>query len=172
MERVLEELTPRDGHADPTEAVAAGLAQVQSCMFIGRGPGYPLAMEGALKLKEISYVHAEAYAAGELKHGPIALLDPQVPLFAVATAGRTYDKVISNVQEVRARDARVIALATEGDTNIRHHAEDVLYVPAAPEPFAPLLAIIPLQLLAYHVAVLHGCDIDQPRNLAKSVTVE
>jgi glucosamine--fructose-6-phosphate aminotransferase (isomerizing) len=172
MEHLLEKLTPRDGHADPTEAVAAGLAQVQSCMFIGRGPGYPLAMEGALKLKEISYVHAEAYAAGELKHGPIALLDPQVPLFAIATAGRTYDKVISNVQEVRARDARVIAVATEGDTSIQRHAEDVLYIPDAPEPFAPLLAIIPLQLLAYHVAVLRGCDIDQPRNLAKSVTVE
>jgi glucosamine--fructose-6-phosphate aminotransferase (isomerizing) len=172
MERLLEELTPGEGHPDPTAAIAEGLARVQSCMFIGRGPSYPLAMEGALKLKEISYVHAEAYAAGELKHGPIALLDPQVPLLAVATAGKTYEKVISNVQEVRARDARVIAVATEGDTNIQRHAEEVLYVPEAPEPFAPLLAIIPLQLLAYHVAVLRGCDIDQPRNLAKSVTVE
>src|SRR5262245_34491674 len=141
-------------------------------MFIGRGPGYPVALEGALKLKEISYVHAEAYAAGELKHGPIALLDAHVPLLAIATAGRTYDKVISNVQEVRARDARGIALATEGDTNIRRPGENVLYVPRAPEPLASLLAIIPLQMLAYHVAVLRGCDIDQPRNLAKSVTVE
>ncbi len=172
MERLLAEVAARDGRDDPTQAVAADLAQVQSCMFIGRGPGYPLAMEGALKLKEISYIHAEAYAAGELKHGPIALLDAKVPLLAVATAGRTYDKVISNVQEVRARDARVIAVATEGDTNIQRHADNVLYVPEAPEPFTPLLAIIPMQMLAYHVAVLRGCDIDQPRNLAKSVTVE
>jgi glucosamine--fructose-6-phosphate aminotransferase (isomerizing) len=156
----------------PILAVAAELAKCQSCMFIGRGPGYPLALEGALKLKEISYVHAEGYPAGELKHGPIALLDRNVPLVAVALAGRTYSKVVSNIQEVRARDARVVALATDGDSGIHEHADDVLYVPAAIEQLAPLLGVIPLQLLACHVAVARGCNIDQPRNLAKSVTVE
>jgi len=129
-------------------------------------------MEGALKLKEISYVHAEAYPAGELKHGPIALLDAQVPLVAMAMASRTYEKVVSNIQEVRARDAQVVVVATEGDTAIRRHADEVLAVPAAPELLSPLLAILPLQLVAYRVALLRGCDIDQPRNLAKSVTVE
>ncbi|MFI5271787.1 MAG: glutamine--fructose-6-phosphate transaminase (isomerizing) [Ktedonobacterales bacterium] len=158
--------------SEATDAIAALLARSQSAMFIGRGPGFPLALEAALKLKEISYVHAEAYPAGELKHGPIALLDPTVPLVAMALASRTYDKVISNVQEVRARDACVVAIASEGDTQIVRHAEHVLYVPVAPELFAPLLAIIPLQLLAYQVALARGCDIDQPRNLAKSVTVE
>ena len=153
-------------------AVAELLGASQSAMFIGRGAGYPLALEAALKLKEISYVHAEAYPAGELKHGPIALLDPSVPLVAMTLASRTYDKVISNVQEVRARDARVVAVATEGDTEIGRHADAVLSVPAAPELLAPLLAIIPLQLLAYQVALARGCNIDQPRNLAKSVTVE
>jgi glutamine---fructose-6-phosphate transaminase (isomerizing) len=141
-------------------------------MFIGRGYGFPLALEGALKLKEISYIHAEAYPAGELKHGPIALLDERVPLVAMALSSRTYDKVVSNVQEVRARGARVIALATEGDTNITRHAEEVIYLPDAPEMLSPLLAVIPLQLLSYHVALARGCNIDQPRNLAKSVTVE
>ncbi|HEX6798041.1 MAG TPA: glutamine--fructose-6-phosphate transaminase (isomerizing) [Ktedonobacterales bacterium] len=153
-------------------AVAELLGASQSAMFIGRGAGYPLALEAALKLKEISYVHAEAYPAGELKHGPIALLDPTVPLVAMALASRTYNKVISNVQEVRARDARVVAVATEGDMEIGRHADAVLTVPAAPELLAPLLAIIPLQLLAYQVALARGCNIDQPRNLAKSVTVE
>ncbi len=169
MQHVLERYTGTDA---ASAAVAALLARSQSCMFIGRGPNYPLAMEGALKLKEISYVHAEAYAAGELKHGPIALLDPEVPLVAMATAGRTYEKVISNIQEVRARDARIVAVATEGDANIRRHADEVFEVPAAPELLAPLLSIVPLQLLAYSVALARGCNIDQPRNLAKSVTVE
>ncbi|MGH2514652.1 MAG: SIS domain-containing protein, partial [Ktedonobacterales bacterium] len=144
----------------------------QSCMFIGRGANFPLALEGALKLKEISYVHAEAYPAGELKHGPIALLDAHVPLVAMATASRTYEKVVSNIQEVRARDAKVIVVATEGDTAIQRHADEVLSVPSAPELLSPLLAILPLQMLAYRVALARGCDIDQPRNLAKSVTVE
>lgn len=141
-------------------------------MFIGRGVGYPAALEGALKLKEISYIHAEGLPAGELKHGSIALLDPDTPLIAVATASRVYEKVVSNMQEVRARDARVIVVATEGDQVIRQHADDVLYVPATIESLSPLLAIIPLQLFAYHAAVARGCNVDQPRNLAKSVTVE
>ena len=120
----------------------------------------------------MSYIHAEGYPAGELKHGPIALLDPETPLLAIATASRTYDKVISNIQEVRARDARVVAVATEGDTAIAQHAHDVFYVPLAHELLAPLLQVIPLQLFAYHAAVARECSIDQPRNLAKSVTVE
>ncbi|MEO8207483.1 MAG: SIS domain-containing protein, partial [Chloroflexota bacterium] len=127
---------------------------------------------GALKLKEISYVHAEGYPAGELKHGPISLLDAEYPLVAIATQSSTYDKLISNVMEGRARDARVIAVATEGDTQIERLVDDVCWVPATHEAVGSVLAIIPLQLFAYHVAVARGTDVDQPRNLAKSVTVE
>jgi glucosamine--fructose-6-phosphate aminotransferase (isomerizing) len=141
-------------------------------MFVGRGATYPAALEGALKLKEISYVHAEGYPAGELKHGPISLLDAECPLVAVATRSSTYDKLISNVMEGRARDARVIAVATEGDAQIERSADDVCWVPDTHERLSPVLAIIPLQLFAYHVAVARGTDVDQPRNLAKSVTVE
>ncbi len=152
--------------------LAKQLSRLNSIMFIGRGVGYPAALEGALKLKEISYIHAEGFPAGELKHGSIALLDPEVPLVAIATASHVYEKVVSNIQEVRARDARIIAVATEGDEAVRQHADDVLYVPATLEALSPLLAIIPLQLFAYHAAVARGCNVDQPRNLAKSVTVE
>jgi glucosamine--fructose-6-phosphate aminotransferase (isomerizing) len=172
MEHVLETMTAEEASGGAIERVSAMLATCESTMFIGRGAGYPLACEGALKLKEISYIHAEAYPAGELKHGPIALLDPKVPLVACATASRTYEKVISNIQEVRARDAHVIAIATEGDQGIHRHADAVFYVPATPEIFAPLLAIVPLQLISYHASLARGCNVDQPRNLAKSVTVE
>jgi glucosamine--fructose-6-phosphate aminotransferase (isomerizing) len=141
-------------------------------MFVGRGYTYPTAMEGALKLKEVSYVHAEGYPAGELKHGPISLLDAECPLVAVATRSSVYDKLISNVMEGRARDARVIAVATEGDPQIERFADDLCWVPDTHEALSPVLAIIPLQLFAYHVAVARGTDVDQPRNLAKSVTVE
>jgi glutamine---fructose-6-phosphate transaminase (isomerizing) len=141
-------------------------------MFVGRGPSYPAALEGALKLKEVSYVHAEGYAAGELKHGPISLLDAECPLVAVATRSSVYDKLISNVMEGRARDARVIAVATEGDPQITRFADDVCWVPDTHEALSAVLAIIPLQLFAYHVALARGTDVDQPRNLAKSVTVE
>jgi glucosamine--fructose-6-phosphate aminotransferase (isomerizing) len=141
-------------------------------MFIGRGSSYPTALEGALKLKEVSYVHAEGYAAGELKHGPISLLDAECPLVAVATRSSVYEKLISNVMEGRARDARVIAVATEGDEQIERFADDILWVPDTIEALSPILAIIPLQLFAYHTAVARGTDVDQPRNLAKSVTVE
>jgi glucosamine--fructose-6-phosphate aminotransferase (isomerizing) len=147
-------------------------SRVRNVMYIGRALGFPVAMEGALKLKELSYVHAEGYAAGELKHGPIALLDPDTPLVAVATAGATYEKVISNVAEVRAREAPVVAVATEGDEEITRYAQDVLYVPETLEQLTPVVAVLPLQLLAYEVAVARGTDVDQPRNLAKSVTVE
>ena len=144
----------------------------KSCFFFGRGFGYPTALEGALKLKEISYLHAEGYPAGELKHGPIAMLDPDIPVIAIAMRSATLEKVVSNIQEVRARKAPVIALATEGDAAITKHADDVVYLPHAPEEFTPIVATVPLQLLAYHVAIARGCDVDQPRNLAKSVTVE
>ncbi len=144
----------------------------KSCFFFGRGFGYPTALEGALKLKEISYLHAEGYPAGELKHGPIAMLDPEITVIAVALQSATLEKVVSNIQEVRARRAPVIALATTGDAAIAKHADDVVYLPHAPEEFAPLVATVPLQLLAYYVAMKRGCDVDQPRNLAKSVTVE
>lgn len=154
------------------QQLAEKIAKSPSCFFFGRGFGYPTALEGALKLKEISYLHAEGYPAGELKHGPIAMLEPAIPVIAVATASEILEKVISNIQEVRARQAPVIALATEGDDGISAHAQDVVYLPRTIEELAPIIATVPLQLLAYHVALARGCDIDQPRNLAKSVTVE
>ena len=141
-------------------------------LFIGRHTGYPAALEGALKLKEISYIHAEGYPAGELKHGPIALVEPGLPVVAVATESHVYSKVLSNIQEVKARGADIIAVATEGDEEIRRLADHVLYTPSTPELLSPVLVSVPLQLLAYHIAKLRGCDVDQPRNLAKSVTVE
>jgi glucosamine--fructose-6-phosphate aminotransferase (isomerizing) len=144
----------------------------QSFFFIGRHMSYPTALEGALKLKEISYIHAEGYPAGELKHGPIAMLDPQVPVLAVAPQGETYEKLASNIQEVRARRSEVLAVATEGDDELQQHAEEVFYIPPTVEELTPVLGIVPLQLFAYYVAVERGCDVDQPRNLAKSVTVE
>jgi glutamine---fructose-6-phosphate transaminase (isomerizing) len=153
-------------------AIAEEIQQARDVLFIGRHTGYPAALEGALKLKELSYVHAEGYPAGELKHGPIALVEEGVPVVAVATECHVYPKVLSNIQEVRARGARVIAIASEGDEEISRHADRVLFVPRVPELFAPVVVTPPLQLLAYHVAKLRGCDVDQPRNLAKSVTVE
>lgn len=144
----------------------------KSIYFFGRGNQFPIALEGALKLKEISYVHAEGYPAGELKHGPLALIDKDVPTVAIATHHAMYDKIESNIQEIRARSGPVIAIATEGNQKIKTLAEDVLYVPDVCKLFEPVLSVIPLQLLAYEVAAQLGHDIDQPRNLAKSVTVE
>ncbi len=158
--------------ARDVEAYAQEYVDVSSSLFLGRGIGVPVAMEGALKLKEISYIHAEAYPAGEMKHGPIALITPEVPVVVVATQGRTYEKVVSNIQEVRARGARVIAVATHGDDDILKHAEHVLWVPRTSEELSAIPATVPLQLLAYHIAKARGCNVDQPRNLAKSVTVE
>lgn len=151
---------------------AHSLKDVRSALFLGRGYGYPVALEGALKLKEISYIHAEGYAAGEMKHGPIALIEPSVPSVIVATQGPVYEKIISNLQEVRAREGKVIAIATTGDEGIKNVADDVIFIPDVDPMLAPLVAAVPLQLLAYHVADARGTDIDQPRNLAKSVTVE
>ncbi|MBC8202666.1 MAG: glutamine--fructose-6-phosphate transaminase (isomerizing) [Planctomycetes bacterium] len=141
-------------------------------LFLGRGLHYPVALEGSLKLKEISYIHAEGMPAAEMKHGPIALIDKGMPVVTVATKGSQYEKIIGNMEEVRSRGGHVIAVATEGDKQIRNHCDDVFYVPDVPEPLQPLLTVIPLQLLAYHAAVLRGKDVDKPRNLAKSVTVE
>ncbi len=160
--------------ADLTEldAAVAPFIPAKSALFLGRGVGVPVAMEGALKLKEISYIHAEAYPAGEMKHGPIALITDEVPVVVVATQGHVYEKVVSNVQEVRARGAQVIAVATAGDDDIRHQAEHVLYIPQVSEALSAIPATIPLQLLSYYIAKARGCNVDQPRNLAKSVTVE
>ena len=160
LESVMAEIGQRYAHA-------------RNAMYIGRGINFPVALEGAMKLKEVSYVHAEGYAAGELKHGPIALLDPDVPVVAIATRGQTLPKMVSNVQEVHSRDAPIIALVTEGEDPFDSgFAADTVAVPACTELFSPMVNVVPLQLLAYHVAVQRGCDVDQPRNLAKSVTVE
>jgi len=152
--------------------IARRWSEVRDVMYIGRGIGFPIAMEGALKLKELSYVHAEGYAAGELKHGPIALLDVETPLVAIVIKGSVYEKVLSNVSEARARQDPVVAVATEGDHEIGQYVDEVIYVPETLEELSPVITILPLQLLAYEVAVSRGTDVDQPRNLAKSVTVE
>jgi glucosamine--fructose-6-phosphate aminotransferase (isomerizing) len=152
--------------------LAERYGDARDILFMGRHTGYPAALEGALKLKEISYIHAEGYPAGELKHGPIALVEPGVPVVAVATDCHVYPKVLSNIQEVKARGAEVIAVATEGDRQISSLADHVLFVPRTHELFSPVVVTVPLQLFAYHIAKLRGCDVDQPRNLAKSVTVE
>ena len=141
-------------------------------MFIGRQLGLPVSLEAALKLKEISYIPADAYAAGEMKHGPIALLDESTPTVVVATDGPVYEKLVSNMQEVKARGSRVIAVATEGNTGVLEHADHVISIPRVPDELMPMLAVVPLQLLAYHIASLRGLNVDQPRNLAKTVTVE
>jgi glucosamine--fructose-6-phosphate aminotransferase (isomerizing) len=141
-------------------------------LYLGRHIGLPVALEGALKLKEISYIPTEAYSAGEMKHGPIALLGESTPVVVVATRIHVYDKIVSNIQEVRARGAHVIAIATDGNEDIQHHADDVIYVPRSPAFLQAVLAVVPLQLLAYRIARLRGLNVDQPRNLAKTVTVE
>jgi len=141
-------------------------------LYLARGINYPIALEGALKLKEISYIHAEGYPAGEMKHGPIALIDETMPVVAICPRDGVRDKMLSNIEQVKARGGRVIAVATEGDIEVAEKADDVIWIPETSPQLTPILAVIPLQLLAYHIAVLRGCDVDQPRNLAKSVTVE
>ncbi|WP_423148727.1 glutamine--fructose-6-phosphate transaminase (isomerizing) [Rubrolithibacter danxiaensis] len=152
--------------------IAAEYKDSRNCLFLGRGSGFPVALEGALKLKEISYIHAEGYPAAEMKHGPIALIDEEMPVVFIATKNSSYEKVISNIQEVKARKGHVIAIVTEGDTTVKKMADHVIEIPDTNEAFLPLVATIPLQLLSYHIAVMRGCNVDQPRNLAKSVTVE
>jgi len=159
-------------HGDKYERLANIFHDREHFLYLGRGINYPIALEGALKLKEISYIHAEGYPAGEMKHGPIALIDDSMPVVAVATRDHVYDKMISQVEQVKARDGIVIVLATEGDEEIAAKADHVLYAPQASPLLAPIVNVVPLQLLAYHLAVRRGCDVDQPRNLAKSVTVE
>jgi len=172
----IETLLTRD---EQTDELAKRYQRVRDFLFLGRGIHYPIALEGALKLKEISYIHAEGYPAGEMKHGPNALIDENLPVVVIATRDAKnpgsvlrYEKTMSNLKEVKARSGVVIALATEGDEEIKEAADHVLYIPPAPEELSPILEIVPLQLLAYHIAVRRGCDVDQPRNLAKSVTVE
>lgn len=141
-------------------------------LYLGRGEGFPLALEGALKLKEVSYIHAEGYPAAEMKHGPIALIDKNMPVVVIALRGRRYEKILANIEEVKARDGVVIALASEGDEEIKRKVDYVIYIPSTAHLLTPILAVIPLQLLAYHIAIKRKCPVDQPRNLAKSVTVE
>jgi glucosamine--fructose-6-phosphate aminotransferase (isomerizing) len=164
------------GEALKTEANVKTIAEThfasEHFLFLGRGLEFPAAMEGALKLKEVSYIHAEGYAAGEMKHGPIALIDSKMPVVGIAVRDAHHAKMMSNIEEVRARHGIVIAVATTGDEGMREKASDVVYLPEAPDLLQPMLTIVPLQFLAYHIARLRGCDVDQPRNLAKTVTVE
>ncbi|TVQ32838.1 MAG: glutamine--fructose-6-phosphate transaminase (isomerizing) [Phycisphaeraceae bacterium] len=172
MERIPEMVERVLAESDQIRAVTERYCDRENWLFLGRGYNYPTALEGALKLKEISYIHAEGMPAAEMKHGPIALINHGMPVVFIANKGAQYEKVMSNIEEVRSRGGRVIAVATEGDTDIKRYAEDVFYIPEIPEALSPLLAVVPLQLMAYHAAVIRGHDVDKPRNLAKSVTVE
>jgi glucosamine--fructose-6-phosphate aminotransferase (isomerizing) len=166
MERILE------GQERYIEDLSRQFTHTKDFIFLGRGINFPIALEGALKLKEISYIHAEGYPAGEMKHGPIALLDQDVPVVAIATPGTVYEKVLSNSQEAKARDAKLIGVAPLDDPAAHEVFDYILPIPVVDEIFSPILTVIPLQLLSYHVAAHRGLDVDQPRNLAKSVTVE
>jgi len=165
VERVL-------GNDQQYEGLAQRYFKRRDFLYLGRGINYPIALEGALKLKEISYIHAEGYPAGEMKHGPIALIDENMPVVAIAVRDHVRDKMLSNIEQVRARGGIVIAVATEGDQEIADKANHTIFIPPASPLLTPVLTVIPLQFLAYHMAVRRGCDVDQPRNLAKSVTVE
>jgi len=154
------------------EAIAEKYYQATNALYLGRGKGFPIALEGALKLKEVSYIHAEGYPAAEMKHGPIALIDENMPVVVLALAGRRYEKILANIEEVKARGGKIIAVATEGDQIVAEKANDTIFIPSTTEALSPILAVVPLQLLAYYIAVKRGCHVDQPRNLAKSVTVE
>jgi glucosamine--fructose-6-phosphate aminotransferase (isomerizing) len=154
------------------QQIATQYADAVNFLYLGRGLNFPVALEGALKLKEISYIHAEGYPAAEMKHGPIALIDENMPCVAIATRDSVYPKVLSNLEEVHARQGRILAVVTEGDSDVARIAEHVIEVPETDVMLTPILNVVPLQLLAYHIAVLRGCDVDKPRNLAKAVTVE
>jgi glucosamine--fructose-6-phosphate aminotransferase (isomerizing) len=157
---------------DIIKAISHQYKDARNALYLGRGSSFPVALEGALKLKEISYIHAEGYPAAEMKHGPIALIDEEMPVYVIATKGTSYEKVVSNIQEVKARKGKIIAIVTEGDVQVKEIADYVIEIPETDENLVPLLATIPLQLLSYHIAVMRNCNVDQPRNLAKSVTVE
>jgi glucosamine--fructose-6-phosphate aminotransferase (isomerizing) len=154
------------------QAIARRYGNARGFLFLGRGNQYPIALEGALKLKEISYIHAEGYPAAEMKHGPIALVDENTPSVFIMPQGFVYEKVLANLEEIKARGGPVIAIVGEGDTEVKGLADDIIHVPVVESFLQPIITIVPLQLLAYHIAVLRGCDVDKPRNLAKSVTVE
>ncbi|MFA4906494.1 MAG: glutamine--fructose-6-phosphate transaminase (isomerizing), partial [Candidatus Margulisiibacteriota bacterium] len=154
------------------ERIAEKLHSATNALYLGRGKGFPIALEGALKLKEVSYIHAEGYPAAEMKHGPIALIDENMPVVVLALSGRRYEKILGNIEEVKARGGIVIAVAAEGDSPITEKSDEIIYIPVTSESLSPILAVVPLQLLAYYIAVKRGCHVDQPRNLAKSVTVE
>jgi glucosamine--fructose-6-phosphate aminotransferase (isomerizing) len=171
-EKIAQFLQDADDGVHPIEEIAERHYDKRFFLYLGRNIGLPICLEGALKLKEISYIPTEAYSAGEMKHGPIALLDSETPVVCIATDSHVYDKVVSNIQETRARGAQVIAIATDGNEDIQHHADDVIYVPKTNEYLQAVLAVLPLQLLAYRIARLRGLNVDQPRNLAKTVTVE
>jgi glucosamine--fructose-6-phosphate aminotransferase (isomerizing) len=156
----------------PYEALALSLSRARDVLYLGRGQSYPIALEGALKLKEISYIHAEGYPAGEMKHGPIALIDRSMPVVVIAPRDPWYEKMFSQIEQAKSRGGIVIAVATDGDERIAEIADHVLWVPDTPWMLSPVTTVIPLQMLAYHIAALRGLDVDQPRNLAKSVTVE
>jgi glucosamine--fructose-6-phosphate aminotransferase (isomerizing) len=172
MDRIPSHIERILAQSDDIRKATARYVERDNWLFLGRGYNYPVALEGALKLKEISYIHAEGMPAAEMKHGPIALIDDGMPVVFVATRNSQYEKILSNIEEVRSRGGHVLAVATEGDEEIRNHAEEVFWVPDVPEPLQPLLTVVPLQLLAYHAALMRGRDVDKPRNLAKSVTVE
>jgi glucosamine--fructose-6-phosphate aminotransferase (isomerizing) len=154
------------------KTIAEKYADSSNCIYMGRGYNFPVALEGALKLKEISYIHAEGYPAAEMKHGPIALIDKNMPVVVIATKKTNYDKIVSNIQEIKSREGKIIAIVSEGDKTIAKLANDVIEIPDVSEFFTPIIAAIPLQLLSYYIAIIRGCNVDQPRNLAKSVTVE
>jgi glucosamine--fructose-6-phosphate aminotransferase (isomerizing) len=157
---------------DSIKELAAKYKDARNFLYLGRGYGFPVALEGALKLKEISYIHAEGYPAAEMKHGPIALIDEHMPVVVIATKNSSYEKVVSNIQEVKARKGNIIAIVTEGDDVVKQFADYVIEIPETDDILVPLVSVVPLQLLSYHIAVMRGCNVDQPRNLAKSVTVE
>jgi glucosamine--fructose-6-phosphate aminotransferase (isomerizing) len=165
----IEQLLSEDKHIFQ---IAKTFKDVSNFLYLGRGYNFPVALEGALKLKEISYIHAEGYPAAEMKHGPIALIDENMPVVVIATKQGHYEKVVSNIQEIKARHGQLISIVNKGDTIVREMSDHSIEIPDTLEPFTPLLTTIPLQLLSYHIAVLRGCNVDQPRNLAKSVTVE
>ena len=154
------------------QEIAPKIAEKDNALFLGRGIFYPIAKEGALKLKEISYIHAEGYPAAEMKHGPIALIDKNMPVVVIATNKGHYEKIVSNVQEIKSRNAKIISIVTKGDESVKLLSDHVIEIPEVTEALVPILASVPLQLLSYHIAIMRGCNVDQPRNLAKSVTVE
>ena len=172
LARIPDQISALLEQADETKAIAEAYVQRDNWLYLGRGYNYPAALEGALKLKEISYIHAEGLPAAEMKHGPIALITEGMPVVIIATDGLQYEKIVGNIEEVRARGGHVIAIATKGNRHIKTLAQHTFYVPDVPEPLQPLLTVVPLQLIAYHAALLRGCNVDKPRNLAKSVTVE